>query len=389
MRRLLLRFQQRLRLSPFIVLIVLTTPPVANTQSLHFEKRLIASESFESVAVFDVDGDGELDIVSGAYWYEGPDFRNRHYMAGVERHGEYRDDFLTIPMDINGNGRLAEVVGGRFSQNLRWLENPGDHSRWTEHVIDQTGNVEAARAWDLDGDGHLEVVPNNPNDPLKAYKLERGADGQPAGRFQKIPIADVRGHGLGFGDVNGDGRGDFIVSGGWIEAPEDILEGEWVFHEEFDLGSASIPIIVADVNGTGYNDLIVGSAHDYGLDWLERRVDGAGDREWVRHAIDPYGSQCHSMEWVDIDEDGEPELVTGKRYRAHNGGDPGANDAVGLYYYKWSGDGFVKHTIASGPFGEGKGTGISFEVVDLNGSGLKDIVVAGKDGLYIFYNRGF
>src|SRR5690625_250929 len=384
-----LRLQQSLLLSLLMVLPVLTTPPVANTQSLHFEKRLIASESFESVAVFDVDGDGELDIISGAYWYEGPEFLNRHYMADVERHGEYWDDFLTIPMDINGNGRLDVVVGGWFSQNLRWLEHPGDNSRWREHVIEHTGNVEAARAWDVDGDGHLDIVPNTPNDPLKFFRLERDSDGLPVGSFQEIEVADVRGHGLGFGDVNGDGRGDFIVSGGWIEAPEDILEGEWVFHEEFDLGSASIPIIVTDINGSGYNDLIVGSAHDYGLDWLEQRVDDDGNREWTRHAIDPYGSQFHTMEWVDIDGDGEPELLTGKRYRAHNGGDPGANDTVGLYYYKWSGDGFVKHTIASGPFGVGKGTGISFEVVDLNGSGRKDIVVAGKDGLYIFYIHGF
>src|SRR5690625_7597914 len=135
MRRLLLRFQQRLRLSPFIVLIVLTTPPVANTQSLHFEKRLIASKSFESVAVFDVDGDGELDIISGAYWYEGPELLNRHYLADVERHGEYWADFLTILMDINGNGRVDVAVGGWFSQQLRWRERPGDYPRMQEPAI--------------------------------------------------------------------------------------------------------------------------------------------------------------------------------------------------------------------------------------------------------------
>jgi hypothetical protein len=45
--------------------------------------------------------------------------------------------------------------------------------------------------------------------------------------------------------------------------------------------------------------------------------------------------------------------------------------------------------ISYGKFGEGKGTGIYFQVVDLQNDGKKDIVVAGKDGLYVFYNEGF
>jgi hypothetical protein len=377
---------QRLILGSFICLFASST---SFAQTVQFERQKIASESYESVSVYDVNGNGQLDIISGEYWYEGPDFLTRHFVGQIERRSEYWDDYAAIPMDVNGNGRLDIISGGWFSEALHWRENPGDNSEWQKHIIDQTGNVETARAWDVDGDGHLEIVPNNPNDPLKFYKLERDGQGNAAGAFKKIRVADAQGHGLGFGDINGNGRGDFVVSNGWLESPSDISNGTWTLHEEFDFGSASIPILVVDVNGNGKNDLIVGQAHSYGLHWYEQVLDDDGNREWIEHPIDPFSSQFHTMEWADIDGDGNKELITGKRYRAHNGNDPGANDPIGLYYYKWNGQSFVKNTIASGPLGTGKGTGIYFSVTDLNDSGYKDIVVAGKDGLYVFFNNGF
>lgn len=359
-----------------------------NAPVVQFTKQQIASESYESVGVFDVNGDDYPDIVSGEYWYEGPNFLNRHFIHELERRSEYWDDFTTIAMDVNGNGRTDIIAGGWFNETLSWLENPGDNSGWEKHTIDHTGNVETARAWDVDGDGYLEIVPNTPNDSLKFYKLVRENDGDGTGTFQKIRVADSQGHGLGFGDINGDGRGDFVVSGGWLEAPEDVINGSWTFHDEFDFGSASIPILVEDVTGDGINDLIVGQAHGYGLDWYEHYIDEKGQREWIKHPIDPFHSQFHTMEWKDLDGDGNFELITGKRYRAHNGNDPGGKDPIGLYYFKWNGESFVKQTIAYGPSGEGKGTGINFSVTDLTNSGYKDIVVAGKDGLYVFFNKG-
>jgi hypothetical protein len=94
------------------------------------------------------------------------------------------------------------------------------------------------------------------------------------------------------------------------------------------------------------------------------------------------------MEWEDIDNDGKPELITGKRYRAHNDKDPGSHDPLGLYYYKWNGESFSKLVISYGTLGTGKGTGIFFAVRDIDGNGWKDIVVAGKDGLCVFLNKG-
>ncbi|MGB5555857.1 MAG: VCBS repeat-containing protein, partial [Flavobacteriaceae bacterium] len=148
------------------------------------------------------------------------------------------------------------------------------------------------------------------------------------------------------------------------------------------------PILTVDVNEDGLNDLIVGQAHDYGLHWYEQKQIKKGTITWVKHEIDPYNSQFHTLEWDDLDGDGKNELITGKRYRAHNGKDPGSTDPYGLYYYKFDGQNFIKQIIDYGVFGEGKGTGIHFVVADLNASGLLDLVVAGKDGLYIYYNLG-
>jgi hypothetical protein len=357
--------------------------------SLKWEKILIADERYESAGVFDVNGNGVLDIVSGAHWYEGPDFKKKHPVGAVKAEGEYFDDFSTIPIDINGDGQLDFITGGWWGNTIRWRENPGDPDKeWSEHIIAECGNVETTRAWDIDGDGIVEIVPNTPNSPLVVYKLKTDADGKGTGEFEAHTIcAQNQGHGLGYGDITGNGRGDFVLAGGWLESPENPYDGEWKWHPDFDLGSASVPVLVADVNGDGLNDLIVGQSHAYGLDWWEQRMEG-GKRLWIKHPIDPYCSQYHDMFWVDIDGDGECELVTGKRYRAHCGNDPGAADDVGIYYFKWTGESFSKQVIDHGSAREGTGCGISFQVADLSGDGRLDIVAPGKDGLYLFRNRG-
>jgi len=374
-------------ISFFLVLCFIPLLSFQNVPVTEFRKQMIAAESAESVGVFDVNGDNVIDIVSGSYWYEGPLYLKHHFIGQVERIGEYFDDFSTIPLDVNGDGKMDFITGVWFNETLLWRENPGNNQEWKKHKIASTGNIETTRAWDIDGDGFKEIVPNTPGEALAYYTLVRDENNEPMCHFSRTQIAEKHGHGLGFGDINGDGLGDFVVSDGWLEAPADKENASWELHSDFNLGDASVPIIVADVNVDGLNDLIVGQGHSYGLAWYEQKRIGAGI-EFLKHPIDPYQSQYHTMAWSDIDNDGEKELITGKRYRAHNGNDPGANDPLGLYYFEWNGESFTKNVICYGSFGKGKGAGIFFSIADLRNSGRKDIIVAGKDGLFVFFNEG-
>ncbi len=361
--------------------------------------------AYESAAAFDVNNDGIIDIVCGANWYEGPPHGGRasprwikHKLCELELHSEYYDDFSTIPMDVNGDGYLDVITGGWFGETLVWRENPkGKPVEWQTHVIDKCGNIETTRAYDVDGDGQLEILPNTPGHPLSVYKLITDDKGRGTGAFQKHTIFQgPSGHGLGFGDITGDGRGCFVLRNGWLEQSGDPLSDPWTFHPDFDLGSASVPILVVDLNNDGLAELIVGQAHGYGLDYYQQtlqptrhtEVGQAGRRTWTKHPIDPYFSQYHVMEWVDIDNDGQCELITGNRYRAHNGHEPGETEVVGLYCFKWNGESFTKQVIDHGLVPNASGTGIYFSIADLDGDGRLDIVAPGKDGLYIFINLG-
>ncbi|MBD2872817.1 FG-GAP repeat domain-containing protein [Paenibacillus arenilitoris] len=357
--------------------------------ALRFRKRKLDDTRCEACSVFDVNNDGIPDIVSGSYWYEGPDFTQKHDIGEVEAIGEYLDDFADYPLDVDGDGWTDIVTASFFGDSLRWRRNPGPAGgEWETVAAGPLRATETLRFHDIDGCGIPEAFANEIDSPQAFFKLDRQAGGKGVPGFRKVVIGkEPAGHGMGFADVNGDGRMDIVLSRGWLEQPEDPY-GEWTFHPEFDLGAASIPILGIDVNGDGRCDLIYGMGHDYGLYWLEQGVDASGGRTWTRHEIDGSGSQFHDMQLVDLDGDGKLELVTGKRYRAHNDGDPGADDPVGLYYYKIHEAAFEKHVIDYGPAGEASGCGIYFWTHDLTGNGYPDIVAPGKDGLYLFENMG-
>lgn len=224
------------------------------------------------------------------------------------------------------------------------------------------------------------------------FKLIKDANGKGTGKFSKhLLYPEGIGHGLGFGDVDGDGRGEFVTGKGILKANGDPLKDGWTLTEEIAFGywDLSVPALVEDINGDGVNEIVIGRAHNWGLNWYERKANAAGKHSWVVHPIDPFCSQYHDLHWADIDGDGQKELITGQRNRAHCGNDPGELEGLGCYYFKWTGESFAKQIIDYvHPGGSGGGLGITFALADFRKTGRLDLVAPGKDGLYVYFNEG-
>jgi hypothetical protein len=184
------------------------------------------------------------------------------------------------------------------------------------------------------------------------------------------------------GDLNGDGRVDVLIGSGWYEQPEKPWDQVWNFHADWDI-QGSIPMVVYDLDGDGRNDVIVGAGHDYGLFWWRQTtIDPKGPVSFDKRVIDKSFSQPHAIALADLDGDGSIEIITGKRYYAHNGGDPGGQDMPEIHAYSFRNGTFSKSVIERGHIG----IGLQIATGDLNGDGRIDIAVAGKSGTYALLN---
>lgn len=366
----------------------------------------------EGAAAGDFNKDGRMDIAAGFVWYQQPSeaggtWKMHAITDKAPEHDPrgYSNSFCTWAEDLNGDGWTDVIVVDFPGTPTWWFENPkGSGKPWARHTLTPVTNNESPAYVDLDGDGRRELVcavaPDTPSsdgpERQMAY-LQRTKD--PYQPWEIIPVSDKGApgttkysHGLGVGDVNGDGRSDILVADGWWEAPEKYARQLWKWHPagfnaltnaKVKMGFAQM--YVYDFDGDGDSDVFGSSPHAFGTWWFEQ----TGKDQWKAHEIEMSFSQVHGVCMTDINGDQLPDIVCGKRWWAHapapdgSGGDPGGHDPAVFYWFELKRD---RNTAVFGPhvFDHDSGPGTQFEVADVSGDKLPDVIASSKKGVHLF-----
>src|SRR5262245_59604428 len=392
----LFRYFRLFRNLSFLILVsVLFYSPTGNAREVQFKKTVLDREfRSEGVAVADINRDGQIDVIAGNLWYEAPNWKP-HEIQPVKQFDPakgYSNSFINFAADLNHDGWPDQIrVDMPGSHRVVWHEHPkGKSEHWVEHTLCRHACNESPAFASLFGKNPVLIF--SFDDSQMAW-YEPGKD--PPAEFDVHPISEKftkekakeggvfrYSHGLGVGDINGDGHNDIIIRSGYWEAPANPRQANWKFIPA-SLGEDCAQMHVYDVNGDGRNDVISSSAHGIGGWWHEPQPDG----KFVTRKIDESFSQSHALELADINGDGLKDIVTGKRFWAHGpSGDINPGDPAVVVWFELQRKGkevrWIKHEIDND-----SGVGTQFVVADINRDGLPDIVTSNKKGVYVFIQQ--
>jgi len=381
--------------------------------SSHFRKQQLNSFYYAwSATAADFNHDGILDVAVGPYIYYGPDYTvsREIYIGKPSSVGDsYTPAAVNFAFDYTGDGWPDYIVSEGRAMVL-YVNPHGELRRWDRYPVMPTASGEVAVFKDIDGDGIPDAifsgrggavcwaspVPGKPTEPWTVHQVSTqtyGSQGQ---------------HGIGAGDINGDGRPDIIDAFGWWEQPpKGTPEGPWPYHPTRfgrwpraggSPGGAAIGVF--DVNGDGLNDVVTSlEAHGWATGWYEQKRDKNGAITFVEHVItDDLAtktsagvsfSEPHATTYADMDGDGIPDFIVGKRVYSHEESyhDPNAFGPGVLYWFKT-----VRNPKAPGGaefkpelINNRSGVGSVVLAVDLNKDGAMDIVTTAVNGTFIFW----
>ena len=416
-----------------LFLLLAATQLHAETQITWKRQQLHGDFYSEGAGIGDINGDGKPDVVAGPFWWEGPAFEKKHayYEPKIFSINGYSDNFFAYIQDFNADSKNDILILGFPGKEARLYLNPGVHDDkpWPMHIVADVVDNESPVFTDITGDGKPEIVCStggkfgwfapNWDKPTEKWPFVAISDDMKVAKFT---------HGLGVGDVNGDGKLDLLEARRWWEHTG---TGLWTQHNFAAGVGGGAQMFAYDFDGNGTNDVFTSlQAHRYGVAvYLQQRQPQKGDpgvsNTYIggttvaandpRLTTDPknkpalgskepgpnwkqvmlasenpadndYGivfSQPHAASLADINGDGVMDIVTGKRYWAHNGHDPDERGARVVYWYETKRDGkggvdFVPHLVDAE-----SGVGVDVQVGDVNGDKLPDIVVGNKAGVYI------
>lgn len=289
-----------------------------NDGTQRFQFRRISNEAVRARSVYagDLDGDGDLDVVSASpgdnkiAWYEQLDGRGSFGQPIILTRPGVVGARAAVPADVDGDGDIDVVSASYPSKQIAWHENESGQGNFPEqHAITTADNLLLVD--DMDGDGAVDVIVAVDDSVAWLKNL----DGQ--GTFGPLlPFPEGTRHGVVVRDINGDGDNDIVTvsTNGftWFEK----TESEDLFISPHDVtvetGELMLSMLgAADYDGDGDIDLLFQENDFYGitsrLSWFEN-TDGNGGFS-VANSIPANGIVFDTIRSVDLDGDGDNDLL--------------------------------------------------------------------------------
>jgi hypothetical protein len=259
-----------------------------------------------SLALGDIDGDGDLDIVEGNYHCEG----NRIWIN--DGSGTFTDSgqslgsyftYLVALGDVDGDGDLDIVAGNSQLEGNRIWINDGSGTFTDSGQSLGSFKTFSLALGDIDGDGDLDIVAGNDNDGNRIWINDGSGtfsdSGQSLGSYDTDSLA--------LGDIDGDGDLDIVEGNDGQRNRIWTNDGSGTFSDSGQsLGSYyTQSIALGDVDGDGDLDIVAGN-YDGNRIWIN---DGSGTFTDSGQSLDNYETQ--SVALGDVDGDGDLDIVAG------------------------------------------------------------------------------